>query len=304
MGSLSYAVGGGLAGLGQGLQKVGEENWADLRDAAHERLRADLEARNRQAEQESAQTFQRGQQQAEFGQQEHMAQVGATSAMARLKQAQDFQGALKKLEIEGRHKDIADLIAGRITVQDLRNQGNIDTAGVRKGPQSEYKPGKATLNSPGLDVFKKPIPGKAVDVQIHHDGSKWIQGPGGELYPFDPSQPTGYVDPKSLSRPGAQDQQALLQNPLGTLPSGVSIRDYFVKRFGRLPVGYLGAANTARAQMSRSQSQTGTPGVNNTSYNPNDDRDADEDTRASGVLDPYGQNGPPTSQPSDDQPAQ
>jgi hypothetical protein len=305
MGSLALAAFGAVGGAGAGITEVAQQaqkeqllnrqnDLAAARDATHERLRANLELQNQQTLQKSSQEFQHGEKQTEY---DVMAKsAGAHAALLK---------ELKQAEIDGRHQDVHDLIAGRISVQDSKNRGSAAAADRKALPQSEYKPGHAYLNSPGVDVFKKPIPGKQVDVQIHHDGSQWIQGPDG-LYRFDPSQPNGYADPKTLRRPTAQDTSALLQNPLGTLPSGVSTRDYFVNKFGKLPAEYLGAANTARTQLNGSLPRSAASGVNNTSSNTSEDEQDDrDDSNVALGGDPYGTRGNvPSTSPEDNEPAQ
>lgn len=304
MGSLTLALAGGIGGFGEGVTQVAKENLAEARDATHERLRANLEASNQQALEQQRiggqkdietqrETYETGAKSKEY---DVMAKsAGAHAALLK---------ELKQAEIQGRHQDVHDLIGGRISVQESKNRGAAAAADRKGAPQSEYKPGKATLNSPGLDVFKKPIPGKEVDVQIHHDGSKWIQGPDG-LYRFDPSQPNGYADPKTIRRPSAQDTSALLQNPLGTLPSGVSTRDYFVNKFGKLPAEYLGAANNARTQLNGPPTSSA-PGVSNASSNTSeDDQDDRDDNNTAMGGDPYGTRGNvPSTSPEDYEPAQ
>jgi hypothetical protein len=291
------AAAGAVGGFGQGVVEAGEQaqkeqllqkqnDLATARDATLQRLRAAEEEKL----QGSQQTFQHGEKQTEYG-------VMAKSAAAHA----DLLKEIANANIQGRHADVSSLVAGRISVQDSKNRGAAAVADKRAAPQSEYKPGKATLNSPGVDAFKKPIPGKEMDVQIHHDGSKWVQGPAGNLFPFDPSKPGGY-DPTPRGRPSAQDTSALLQNPLGTLPSGTSTRDYFVSKFGSLPPAYLGAANAARTNMNATRaSQPQTPSANT---NEEDQDERDDDNVALGG-DPYGTKGNvPSSSPEDNEPAQ
>ena len=308
-------LGGALAAGGAGANASITQSLKEMRDEAITRLQNNYAAERQQTEIGAAAGRQQTEIQAQAASQgrseafQHGETVSSQAVAAKAAQAHnEFLLMLKNLEVQGKHKDIADLIAGRITVQDLRNQGNVATANARNTSkqQGEYKPGKATLNSPGSDPLGQPIPGKEVDVMIHRDGSKWIQGPGG-MYRFDPTQPSGYADPKSYGRPNAQDTNTLLQNPLGTLPSGLSIRDYYANKFGKLPDGYLQAAEAARAKMNAAQAPA--PGASNTSGGSSTSTNApttnqqltDTEDQQDNDYAMFGDRG---HQPDDDEPAQ
>jgi hypothetical protein len=317
MGSLTLAVAGGLQGAGEGIAYASKDQMEQNRQAALLRLQnqyaSERQATGIQAQKDiesQRETYETGAKSKEYD-------VMAKSAGAHAQ----LMTTLKQLEIEGRHKDIADLISGRITVQDLKNQGQADVQGLRnqKPPTGkEFTPTKMTLNSPGKDPYDgSPIPGKPVNVLLHRDGSAWMPV-GDKLFRFDPSQPNGYAQPpSSVSRPTPDDVKTLMQNPLLKLPSGISARDYFESKYHYLPASYLNAAESERARINAAQpGQAGQPGSRAAApqgsastpapapADPDDAEDDNQDMRIASGGDPYGNTGPPTPQASDDEPAQ
>lgn len=244
---------GALNGLGQGVTETGQQaqrvdmaktmnELETTRGESLERLRAadekDRQAQAIQAEKDKTQQ--------EITGHSAVAQFERSSIASENQKNRDAAAALAK-----NHGDVQLTIA----------QGH-DTARVKaaeahaagsnpKPPVREWYPGTVKNTS---DITKPDI-----SVMNNRDGSQWVPV-GGNYYRYDPTQPGGYKDPKSTARAPAADVSALIRNPLATLPSGITTRDYFEQKWGYLPAPYLGAANAAREQAGvRQQPSSGIP---------------------------------------------
>jgi hypothetical protein len=312
VGSLALAAYGAVGGAGQGLQTVGKAEMAtqmEQKKSDMEQERQEALERLKAAEEEKIQA-------ANIAAQQNLQQSGQTFTKAQTEAGYEHAGRAATAAQAAKMEQIQEENKGRLGAAGILGKARVDVANINAtkptGRQlvSEYKPAQAVLNSPGIDRFsKQPLPGRKVDVLQHWDGTRWIQGTDGNLYPFDPSKPDGYGGGAApRGRAPAADTQALIRNPLGVLPSGTSTRDYFVNKFGYLPREYLGAANAARNHVNASYAQPapaaqgGSAGAAAPPTASNDQSEDAEDAHV--VSDPYGATGNPTSQPSDDEPAQ
>lgn len=184
MGSLTLALAGGIGGAGAGITEVAqqaqkqqllerESDLAAARDATHERLRANLEAQNQQATDVRRETYETGAKQKEY-------EVMQKSAAAHA----EFAKTLKTLEIQGRHQDIADLVAGRVTVQQLKNQQAAANA-AGKPANSLFKSGGMLTLPGGKDKLGSQLPSKKLPMILGPGGVRLVKVPGSD----DPDDP-------------------------------------------------------------------------------------------------------------------
>lgn len=142
--------------------------------------------------------------------------------------------------------------------------------GAGKNPPKEWQAKTVNLQGSFDPTSHALIPGRGLSIMTHRDGSQWIQT-GDKLVPYDASAPEGHGDMSALRRAPAGAVQALIKDPLGNAPSGLSKKDSFVKQFGYLPLPYLHASQAARDSMAPKSGGGGAAPVNE-----KDDSEPDE----------------------------
>jgi hypothetical protein len=230
------ATAGALAGAGQGITEVGQQGQkmdmatkmnqlAQAREEAITRLKGEQE----KGMQQSAQTFQAGQEQI---------RIGAASAAA---------GAQRESEAKkaSQHEEAA---TGRSRIQ---AQGRVDAAKVAAQQRSETKgPPKiwsqTKLNTSGFDPNSKlpTTSQKAVNFN-NFNGRSYVQI-GDKFVPWDANANAPANDAKAMRRPAPGELQDLLTDPLGKIPdgpnAGLTKADVFEQAHGYLPAQWTGAA--------------------------------------------------------------
>lgn len=253
MGIFGPGVGGGLLAAAGAVKGVGE----GITEAGQQQAKTDLETKMNDLAQkrEEAITRLQGSQEAARQQTGIEAQnknvqqeiAGRAGVAAAGRAAAETQLGEKLKSEEKRTERTA---TSRENVARIR----ATTAGAGKTPPKEWTPRSVTLQgSLGKDETGKTVmvPGRQMSIMAHRDGSQWVQV-GDKLLPYDASKPEGYTIPgggtdlAGLRRAPAQEIQKLLQNPLGTTPSGMPVKDSFVQRNGYLPSSYMQVAQAAR----------------------------------------------------------
>ena len=240
MGSLAFAAGGAAAGLGQGLEKVGENAMLELRMAALMRLKEDFESQS----QVKGFEHQEAMQQKQFGEQEKMHGIEHGEQVAAAGAQRGF------LEEQEARKEKAAEKRTRITAQ-----SRVDVAGIRADAQSRaaaaaHPPGPLLKHAgdyqlQGTVSNGQLVPGARIPIYQHRDGRTFVAA-GSRFLPFDSS--TGKLpDAKSVGRGNAKAEQDLLADPTGMTPDGKSTKlDAFINAYGYVPGGYFAAQERAQ----------------------------------------------------------
>lgn len=228
MGSLSYAVAGGMAGLGGAMEKVGSESYINQlisdREATHERLRADLAAKNQQAEQERAQTFQHGETEIAAGR--NVAAAGAQRQFLTEQEKAKEAAAQRRTETTGQYR-VKARVAGA----------------PAKAPPKTWTPGHYQLQGSYDPVSKQLIPGATIPIMQHRDGRIFVQA-GDKFMLYDATKGTQLPDAKSIGRTAdPRAVQDITNDPTGTTPDGSETKaDAFYRAYHYLPASYFSAA--------------------------------------------------------------
>jgi len=297
-GSLAFAVGGALAGAGQGLAEVGNQAMKEQRDAKILQLQAEEAARRQQAGFGEQEKLQAKTQAFEHTEKEREYQVGAAAAGA----AQ----AAKLAQIEAQNKGNLAVANVRGTAQvssaRLLGTSRVAAAGVRADntaankPKPLFKDG-GYYTTPGTPaMYGQPAtPGRKVPMIIGPGGQRLIQVGPDKYAPFDPAKPLPSIG--TLPRAPQADVQDAAEHPERIMP--------FLNKYGWVSAQHVQAGLQHSAQP---QSQPGVPSSmpRGTTYTPPpaEAGTAEDNEDERGVFDPYGETGPPTSQPSDSEPAQ
>lgn len=299
MGSLAYAAGGGLAGLGQGMAQVGREaheeqmlqkqnDLATAREETMTRLRDSLEKENIQ----NQQAFQ-------------SKAAGATHQfeLGKEQQRQEFETGKAKTHEEaatGR----AEILAG---ARKYAADRSVDRAAAGKKPAAEWT--RSNLSEQGSigtgpDGKAAILPGRSYSLLRHNPTGQGFVEVGDKLLPYDASA-TQFPDSKSVRNAPAADIADLMQHP----ERGMA----FFRAYKYLPRDWMSKNAEMKQQGEGNLPKFVGKGATVTASNnfggggepePTDHEDAADEQTAEGPQDPYGQDGAPTSQPSDNQPAQ
>lgn len=253
MGIFGPGVGGGMlaaagavGGLGQGLTQVGqqqqkvnlEEHLNDLQTKREETItRLQQQGQSQLEEQRAGHEEARTEKEiAGHSAVAHFERESVESEAAKGRQFSGEQGAAHRASQEkiGAAHDAARVAAA---------QAHTPAPKTVK----EWTPRTMNLQGSFDPVSHAMIPGRSMNVMVHRDGSAWVQV-GDKLLPYDASKPDGLSGPpESLARAPAPAVQALLNNPLGTVPgTNTPMKDSFVGRYGYLPQSYLTTSQAAR----------------------------------------------------------
>lgn len=243
MGSLAYAVGGGLAGLGEGLAKVGEQGFKEqniktenenamARDTAHERLRDQFQKEDI-ANQQAFQT--------------KSAETAATRAATAAGVTREFESGEKTKERESKEGIAARHETGATArEQDASNKklqaAEARAAGARK-PVAEFthktltKAGGMTQGPDGKYVQTN---GASYDLLNHRSGQGFVAV--GDMYlPYSASD-AQFPDPGKVGRAPADKLALLAQHP-------EKMMDFFQK------YGYIPRTAVSALQQQKDQQQ-------------------------------------------------
>jgi hypothetical protein len=314
MGSFAFALGGALAGAGQGIEKVGAEQMLEMREAKLQALRA--------AEQEKLQATgieaQKGLQQAGFTEQERMHGIEHGEAVAAAGAQRQFLTDLEKYK-QGEATTRAKIRAGSV-VEAARLRAGA-AAGKAKAPVSEWSSAQVPYvgDAPGgTDRQGAPIMlhGQQLHATIlHHKGGQdLIEVPsarGPRLVPFTGQDQLArlsdksYLDQVNSMKPApAEHVQDLMSHPdrwpdflhtYGYLPGGV--RNAWSAQYQRRLQAYQSAPATGQQESDGAEEARVLQ----------DDRDAGDDEDAAGQSVngvPYSPTPTGAPQASDTAPAQ
>ena len=247
------AMAGALGGAGQGAVEVGQQGQkmdllkkqnelATLRETAIAQMHID----SQKALQESGQRFEHG----EKVEERTMMSNIATNKLKWQQQAFGTSMAQQKGLAESGWQAKKEIAHGH----DIAKLGAAARAHPVKPVNAWGRPINVEHTIPGATPDAEPLK-VTIPVMLHQDGSQWVNGGDGHVYPYNPSASDGIgsqkFDPKNLNRQQLMDKQrattTLLQHPLDTAPSGLSYRDSYAQRYGGIPVGYQAAENAARS---------------------------------------------------------
>ena len=212
MGSLAFAAGGALGGLGQGLADIGKQSLVAQREEALTRLREEF------ANESQAKGFahEEASQQKVFGDQEKMHGIEHTEAVSAAEAGRGFaekqQGEKLKSE-ESRTERTAE---SRENVARIRADQADKTAANKPKPK-EWTPTAHLFNTvipdPSDPTGKTMIPGqKSTTVITHRSGFQLVQLADGRFVPFS-GDVSKLPDPAGFPRPPAAKVQLLLEHP-------------------------------------------------------------------------------------------
>jgi hypothetical protein len=256
MGSLAFAVGGGLAGLGAGMNEIGTEQTKATRDAAILRLQNQYASERQQAGFTEQEKLQGKTQEFEHGEKEREYQVSAAAAGAgRLFEA--GQQTEKLTSEEKRTHETAQSRENAALIRAAASSGNRGGAGKPEWETRAINVGYATKD----DGHGKQVPDinagpkQAMGLVNNRTGTVYnLQG--NRLYPWDNDKMQSLVDPKSTNnsvKPG--EIEDLLRDPLGTIPDGpnqgLRKSDVFEQAHGYLPQAFM----TTSADAAQKQQQ-------------------------------------------------
>ena len=256
MGSLAFAVGGGLAGLGAGMNEVGTEQVQAQRQQAIERMKQNFEQEQQQRGFTEEEKLQSQTQEFEKGQKEREYQVGMAAAGA----GRQFESQQQTQKLTSEEKRTHETAESRVNAALVRAAAAHGNAGGKGGAEWKAQPinaGPATTPD-GKPDYAAP-PHQVMGLANTRTGA--VYNPqGNRLYRWDNDKMQNVRDPKSTNnslKPG--EVEDLLRDPLGTVPNGpnqgLRKADVFEQAHGFLPAPYMDAAQKA------SQSQQG-PGGN------------------------------------------
>ncbi len=261
------AMAGAAGGLGQGAVEVGQQgqkmdllkkqnDLATMRETALAQMRIEAE---------------KGMQQAGFGEQEKMfgkeAELRSSIATNQIKAKREMFGASLEQQkaLAGAHNTtITNIAKGH----DIARETAAKYAHPPKPAASAWgKPLNVTNETPSdpKDPLSAMIKTQ-VPVMTHRDGSQWVSGGDGNIYPYKPGAPDGVAqrfDPANYNRQQLLDKQkatqTLLADPLAVTPSGMTARDSYVQRYQGLPSAYLAAEDNARTARGEGGYESGAP---------------------------------------------
>jgi hypothetical protein len=267
------AAAGAIGGAGKGLADVGE---------AQQKMNLETKLQDLTQKREEAITRLQGQQQS--GLEEQRAghekervgeEIAGRSAVAH------YETGEKEAEAEKGRQSVHTENAAKFASEETRNAATnkralevarIKAAGSQKAPPPEWKSTTLNIGATIDPVSHMPVGGKGVSVNIHRDGSKWVQA-GDRMYPYDAQSADGLGNIDASRRARAEEVQKLLQNPLAVTPSGMSAKDSFYNRNGYLPTAYMSAAQKASDAARSSGGNTGggaAPGNDNEQEEPDE----------------------------------
>jgi hypothetical protein len=247
MGSLAFAVGGGIEGLGKGMNEVGTEQIQAQRQQAIERMKQNFEQEQQQRGFTEQEKLQGKTQEFEKGQKEREYQVGMMSASA----GRQFEAGQQTEKLHSEEQRTHETAQSRENAALIRAAGAAGNRGAAKaGGEWKAQPvnaGPATKPD-GTPDYGAP-PHQVMGLVNSRTGA--IYNPqGNRLYAWDNDKMQSLRDPKSTNnsvKPG--EVEDLLRDPLGTIPDGpnqgLRKSDVFEQAHGYLPKPFIDAATRA-----------------------------------------------------------
>lgn len=242
MGSLAYALGGAMAGAGQGLETVGKEQLDTLKQAKLEELRAAHQEQMQQELMKHQSGLQESQQRFQHGEDVYKTEQAVKAASA--------TRAFEHEENEANRASHEKIGAGHDTAREYSAAvGALSRASSGKG--GGPKPYR-TITVQGNPMGKDDIE-KSTRIITHDPNSDqlWVTigdrtfraGPNGEPVDRDGKPITDFG---SLARMPPGMANDIIGDPVGK--AGKSLKsDVILRKFNYLPSGYLGALQNSRA---------------------------------------------------------
>ena len=237
MGSLSFAIGGGLAQGGAAASDVGREALAQQRLETIERLRNEFAKERQQTGIEAQKSLQ----QAGFAEQEKMHGIEHGEAVAA---AGAQRGFLKEQE---QSKEAAAQKRTETTGQYRVKAAQARVAGSTKPPPPVLrKVGQYQLQGSIDPVSKQPVPGATIPILQHRNGQLLVQA--GDMYlPYDATKGNQLPDTKGVSRPkDARAVQDVVSDPNGITASGRTKIEEFYDAYKYVPAAAVAAQQRAQ----------------------------------------------------------
>lgn len=255
MGVFGPGVGGGMlaaagavGGLGQGMVQVGEQQQKEnlaTKMSALEQTRQEAITRLQGAQGMQLEEARSGHEdvrtEKEIKGRSDVAHYETGEKEAEAEKTRGFTDVQNKAKFGSEEKRTKMNADSRVEAAKLR----ADASRSGKNPPKEWTPKTVNLQGSFDPTSHALVPGRGMSIMTHRDGSQWIQA-GDKLLPYDATQPEGHGDVSGIRRAPAGAVQALIQDPLGQAPSGLSKKDSFVKQYGYLPTPYLQASQGAR----------------------------------------------------------
>ena len=313
MGSLAWAVGGGLAGAGAGLADVGRQELHEMSQQKLLELRMEYEQGMHRSALEAQKNLETQRETYETGRQERGFQVSAAAAAA----TRGLEADKLQQQIKARHEDVKTLADARKYAAGLRASNSSD-----KPPTKDFKSGTTQLpglvpdntlppplisdpKNPGQRIpdpkYKPPMKSGKVAYRLlnHASGTQLIQLPNrGVFVLFNGRDVPAEA---SVGRAPLADVRDVVTHP--------ERYGDFLKQYGYLPKEWessYAAQYTQRLNDYNSRHGSGAPAFTDSQNDEQQDTaDLSDAGYDSGSFDPYGTHGTsPTSQPSDNEPAQ
>ena len=237
MGSLAFAVGGGLAGAGQGLAEVGKEQQQAQRDATILRLQNQYASERQQVgftEQEKlqgkTQEFEHGEKEREY--QVQAAAAGASRAFLTQQEAATEAAAQKRTETTGQYRVAA------------RKAGMGTPKSTPEWTQGHYEMQGSVVKDPSDPSGKKTmmVPGGTILTQYNNRTHQAYVQIGNKFMPYDASKGASLPNAGSVRNAPQAAVTDLASDPYGMTPDGKSTKaDAYLQQYGHLPMAYFDA---------------------------------------------------------------
>jgi len=253
VGSLSYAVGGALAGGGAGIAKVGEEITNKIMREGLIRLQMQ---------------YQEELQQKGFAQQRGLAKESEAAALHR--QALGIKGGVAAQERteqfeHGEHVGQQKTILER---ERIRQQGLLDRAQQTGAGKGGPKWTHVEAGTPFKDPDNPNLPAISVNRPLIMSPTGKMYVPSGpDLIPYDFNQ-NGPQQARSRLTPRPEETAALIKNPYAKMPSGMTAIQYYETRYGKIPSALQDVEPPSGAPGSSASMTSRSSNVSPTGYNP------------------------------------
>ncbi len=237
MGSLAFAVGGGLAQGGAAVSDIGKEALMQQRIEAIERLRNEYATQRQQAQFGEEEKLQSKTQQFEHGEKETERQFSSKAAGAQ----REFLSEQEKSKEAAAQKRTETTGEYRVKAAQAR------VAGTQKPPPPVLrKVGQYQLQGSIDPVSKQPVPGATIPVLQHRNGQLLVQA--GDMYlPYDATKGNQLPDTKGVSRPkDARAVQDVISDPNGVTESGRTKLEEFYDAYKYIPAAAVAAQQRAQ----------------------------------------------------------
>jgi hypothetical protein len=259
MGSFGYLMAGAMAGLGKGMETVGEQSAKEQLQMDHDTTILRLQGQERERLQGLQQKFEEGQHDIDYSHQIELLnkKLGAASAAHGL--TLEHETSENRLQRESAERRTHELAQAGISRADIGADARRDVAAMNAQRAAAAKPRWAIktlqpdmpLGLDGKPDLMQPTP-KPVSVIYNTRTGKTYVNQAGRLVATDTKGNPLYKS-GDIGRPPAGELQDLLSDPTGLVPdgpnAGIPKAYLFEQHYHHLPAGFNEAENAARQRI-------------------------------------------------------